>query len=688
MVEKFVAETGRGVGYQRDPEHLGTEVTSGDCFEDSGHTDQIRTQSLQHADLGRRFVGAAEQTGIHAFGQSGVDGASKLLKAFRIGFGHVDESGWFVGRRRRAGHWRGTREVELIADQHWLANWPVGVEPPGGVGENHRATTSRNSRADPVNHSCRRVPLIEMRSSSEHQNPHRAQSDRASQVAMTSHRRLRKPGQVGKLGVGNQLTQLVGRGSPTRPQHHDGIVTGNPGPMRQLVGRESGQFVRIGAGVIHLGASVSRGHDATTQTNRPAAPRSRLKQNFGGSTSDYQADKKAPPMKGVPILDREEDFTADPAELFFDLSFVFAFSRLVIHLVEHPSWSGVGEFALLFSLIWFGWANFTWTANAVAGNSRPVRAVFMVATAISLPMAASVDGAFDNGGPLFAVTIVALFAMPIATTLATMSEHREVVASALRLTGPIVVAMGLMMIGGFIDGDGRTLSWAAAVAVLLFTTIKAGSGEWLVRPGHFAERHGLIVIIALGEVLVAVGTPVVTRLADGEAIGGITIVALTAAGLFAGLMWWLFFDRPLPALEHGHNQLDSTNQIGRFARDVYTYGHFPVVAGVLVSAAAMEEIMAHPDHSLPLEFRWMLLAGLALFLGGIAVSVYRAFQVLAVERLTGAALIGAATVLLGGEISGVVLLIVVDVALLLVLLAEHYRVEVQGRQVRTKRAVR
>ena len=130
--------------------------------------------------------------------------------------------------------------------------------------------------------------------------------------------------------------------------------------------------------------------------------------------------------------------------------------------------------------------------------------------------------------------------------------------------------------------------------VVTYGTIRAGSSEWLVRPGHFAERHGLIVIVALGEVIVALGIPVVAALEESAALPLETIAALVAAGTFAGLLWWAYFDRPLPALEHRHEATEDVIQRGRFARDVYTYAHLPIVAGIILCAAALEEITLHP----------------------------------------------------------------------------------------------
>lgn len=385
-------------------------------------------------------------------------------------------------------------------------------------------------------------------------------------------------------------------------------------------------------------------------------------------------------MRNVPIPSREEDFTADPAELFFDLSFVFAFARLVFHLVHHPTLEGFGEFVLLFSLIWIAWSNFTWSANAVAGNSRFVRAVFMLATAISLPMAASLGAPFGGGSIVFAVTVSAILTMPILTGSVLLVEDKAVQSSNHRYLLFTLAGIVLVLAGGFTDGAWQVGLWIAAIGVFVVNTIDAGGGEWLVRPGHFAERHGLIVIIALGEVLVAIGAPVVETLSEGKELEGKLVAALTASGLLAGLLWWSYFDRPLPALEARHDQLSDANDSSRFARDVYTYNHFVIVGAILVAAAALEEIMLHPAAPLPTAFRWMLFIGISAYLLGVVLSVARAYSVLAIERLVAVVAL-AILIALTASMAGLWLLIAVDVLLLAVLAVEHYRVEVVHRAV-------
>lgn len=379
-------------------------------------------------------------------------------------------------------------------------------------------------------------------------------------------------------------------------------------------------------------------------------------------------------MKGIELPPRQDDFTADPVELFFDLAFVFAFSQLVSNLVHHPDWRGVADNALLFLLLWLPWQQLTWAANAVSGNGRTVRVMFLIGTVASVPMAAATSTALDEGGIVFAAGLSCIFLIGSAMALFGVRGEPEIFRSTLRWNVWSVAALAVLLAGALVDGTARIGIWWVCVAIVFAAMVRAGSGEWIIRTGHFAERHALIIIIALGEVIVALGRPVVESLEGSKGLPGTTVAALIFAGAFAGLTWWGYFDRPGPAFEHRASENTDGVTSGRFVRDVYTWGHMPIVAGIIVSAAAIEEIALHPERSVDTVFRTMLFGGLALIGTGISASTFRSFRVLAKERLAVVILCGAILLLADGW-DGVWILAAIDLIIAAGLVAEHARIE-------------
>lgn len=379
-------------------------------------------------------------------------------------------------------------------------------------------------------------------------------------------------------------------------------------------------------------------------------------------------------MKGIEVPARTEDFTADPVELFFDLAYVFAFSQLVGVLIDDPSWSAVGRVALLFWLLWLPWQQLTWSANAVSGNGRVVRLVFLAATAASVPMAAATSSALEAGGLLFALCLTVIMGLGFWIQSLGVGGGDQGRETVVRWAVPNVVAILVLVAGALVHGDARIALWLVTVAIVIGAMVGAGRGEWLIRSGHMAERHGLIVIVALGEVIVAIGLPVVEALEGDEGLSGLTVVALVASGAFAALLWWSYFDRPSPALEHQGSALSGGRDRGRYVRDVYTAAHAPLVAGIILSAAALEEIALHPGDPVDLAYRLMLVGGLALGVVGVAAAVWRAFKALAIERVVAVVVI-TATALAAGSIAGVTLLVMVVVILAVTLVVEHLRIE-------------
>lgn len=380
-------------------------------------------------------------------------------------------------------------------------------------------------------------------------------------------------------------------------------------------------------------------------------------------------------MRGLDVPETVEDFTADPVELFFDLAFVFAFAQLVGFLVHHPDWTHLGQAALVFTLLWMAWSQVTWAANAVAGNSRTARLVFLIATATSVPMAAAVSTAYGSGGLLFAVPLVVIASTGLVLALQGRSAADEMTSGAGANEFVLAGALfGVLMVAGAIaENPLRTWIWLGAVVVYIVGTLRTTESDWVLRAGHFAERHGLIIIVALGEVIVAVARPLVSSLEEGEKVPGDAVIALAASGVFAAILWWAYFDRVQPALEHRVHETRGPAR-SSLARDNYTYLHLPIVAGIVLAAAGLEELTLHPDDALDLAFRAMLFGGLAMFLGGIGLAAYRTFRRVARERIASIALI-ASLLFLAGPVEGVWLIVGIDIILVATLAAEHLRIE-------------
>ena len=219
----------------------------------------------------------------------------------------------------------------------------------------------------------------------------------------------------------------------------------------------------------------------------------------------------SPPVKGLVAPEQTEDYRADPVELFFDLAFVFAFSQLVSLLIHDATWTGAGEATLIFLLLWLPWAQFTWSANAVPGNNRLVRVVFLVATAASVPMAAAVTTAFDEGGRVFAIPLGLISMLGVGLLILAAERESENYGAVLRYSLPTIVGFTVIILGGFLEDEARVAAWIVGILIFVASTILAGSGEWAVRAGHVAERHGLIVIVAIAE-------PLVESLEDGACL--------------------------------------------------------------------------------------------------------------------------------------------------------------------------
>jgi low temperature requirement protein LtrA len=315
-------------------------------------------------------------------------------------------------------------------------------------------------------------------------------------------------------------------------------------------------------------------------------------------------------------------------ELFFDLVFVFAVTQVTTLTAHNLTPAGIGRSLVLFWMIWWAWTQFTWTLNPADTTHPVVRVVTLVATAAAFVMAASVTRAFAGDALWFAVPYLAVrilgLVLQVLVELERIDENRAGIGW---WVGGSSLGLALVLAGSVVDPSMRVAIWGAAIVVDLLATQAVRGRVWDVHPGHFAERHGLFVIVALGESLILAGTAVADDVRTNALI-------MSGAGtlLVSCLLWWIYFGWFNEALEERLAGVDPKD-IGRLSRDVYSLGHFPMLAGVVGFAVAIEEVVAHPDDSLPRAVLIALTTGIGLFVGFSAVAYWQLTRRVLVPRL-------------------------------------------------------
>jgi low temperature requirement protein LtrA len=307
-------------------------------------------------------------------------------------------------------------------------------------------------------------------------------------------------------------------------------------------------------------------------------------------------------------LHAEREQSVTPLELFFDLVFVFAFTQVTAVLSGNPTWSGLGHALLILGVLWWAWASYAWLTNTVDPDIGAVSAAMLIAMAAMFVAALAVPDAFGSHGVWFGVAF--LIVTLVQLTLYALSARRdpELLRAIVRIAPSGLVGAALIIGAGFVEGGLKPILWLAALAVVFGLPLLEGITGWRVQPAHFVERHGLIVIIAIGESLVAIGL--------GERVSGLTteVVAAAVLGFAVAASFWLaYFDF---FTIRAHQLLTARSGLDRaaFARDVYTYLHFPMVAGIVLFAFAMKTTLADVGGELAVTPAFGLCWGPALYL--------------------------------------------------------------------------
>jgi low temperature requirement protein LtrA len=330
--------------------------------------------------------------------------------------------------------------------------------------------------------------------------------------------------------------------------------------------------------------------------------------------------------------EREQRVT--PLELFFDLVFVFAFTEVTTVLSDNPTWGGLGHGLLILGALWWAWAAYAWLTNTVDPGEGAVWGAMLVAMAAMFVAALAVPDAFGRHGVVFGVAFLIVNVMHLALYALGARGDRDLLAAILRIAPAALAGAGLIIAAGFAHGALRPMLWVAALAVGLFGPLLGGMGGWRVQPAHFVERHGLIVIIAIGESLIAIGLG-----ARGTGLSTGVIVAAVLGLVVVASFWLAYFDFfPI----RGQQMLTDRSGAQRtaLARDVYTYLHLPMVAGIVLFAFAMKTTLADVGDELATIPALGLCVGPALYLFAYVALRLRVSRTLGRGRLVAAVACG------------------------------------------------
>jgi low temperature requirement protein LtrA len=305
------------------------------------------------------------------------------------------------------------------------------------------------------------------------------------------------------------------------------------------------------------------------------------------------------------VVEREHRVT--PRELFFDLVFVFAFTQVATLLAEDPTFPGIGRSVLVLAALWWAWSAYAWLTNIVDPEEGVVGAALLVALIAMFVAALVVPGVFDDEGVLFGAAFLVVCVMHAALYVLAGRGNRDLLGAVLRLVPWSLGGATLILVAGFTDGA-RTWLWLAALVCTYVGAALSGSTGWRLHASHFAERNGLILIIALGEAFIAIGIG-----ATGTGIGLGEVVAAILGLLVATAFWLAYFDFFSIRGERILGNLQGAARVA-LARDVYTYAHFPMIVGIVLFAFAMKDIVAHVGEDLDSVAAFALCGGSAIYL--------------------------------------------------------------------------
>ncbi len=392
------------------------------------------------------------------------------------------------------------------------------------------------------------------------------------------------------------------------------------------------------------------------------------------------------------LLPVAEESRVAPIELFFDLVFVFSLTQVTALMGDDSGPIGVARGMLVLALLWWCWVGYAWLGNVVQAEEGLGKATMFASMAAMFVMALSVPEAFhdhDGGlsGPVvlaFAYLAVRVLHLTIFWMVAGSSEDRGLRGQLVRFMPSLAGSTAILLVASQLSGTAQTLTWVGALLVDYVGVILGGASGWRLRSAsHFSERHGLIVIVALGESIVAIGVGVA-----GVPISWPIIAASVLGLVVAGCLWWAYFDVVSIVAERVLRRLEGEERT-RLARDAYSYLHLPMVAGIVLVARGIEEVMHQVGHATDGELsRTLDLVPLASLFGGVSLFLfahvafkYRTWGTVTVRRLVVALLI-CALIPLAAELPSLGALGLLAAVLVAMIASEAIRYAEEREQIR------
>jgi low temperature requirement protein LtrA len=321
-----------------------------------------------------------------------------------------------------------------------------------------------------------------------------------------------------------------------------------------------------------------------------------------------------------------------PLELFFDLVFVFAITQVTSMMAADPTWGGLARGLLILAVIWWAWAAYAWLTNAIDPEEGSTRLVMFTVMAAMLIVSLAVPTAFAADALLFGCAYFFVRGMHIVL-FALAAEDIGLVTAVRQLARSAFSAAAIIVIASAFDSPVQELLFLLALLIDYAGVYLGDIGGWHLHPTHFVERHGLIVIIALGESIVAVGVG-----ASGIGLEFKIVVAALLGIAVTAALWWAYFDVVAIVAERKMRELSGRAQRA-MARDSYSVLHLPLVAGIVLLALGIKKTLVHVDDPLKTIPALALFGGVALYLIALSLIRLRNIGRLNYQRLIAAAVL-------------------------------------------------